>query len=110
MQWETSIDDALSAVDAKLQDGYSDPVAALWDEHSGGMAETLTDCGGILERFAKTPPDATARGVLRGLQAACEAMASATDDSGSHTFDSSGYERAKAQLRRALAELEAVAP
>jgi hypothetical protein len=114
LQWASgqagSIQDALAQVDGKLNAGAADPIAALWAEHSGGAATTITACAEILDRFAKTPPNESTRHVSDDLHAACQALSTASDDSAGHTFDPSGYARAKAQLRRAINELETVAP
>lgn len=104
--WPADIDGAFAAVDKKLGNSVADPIKALWDEHSGGDALRVTDCHSDIARYAKSPPDALARGVLAQLQASCRALESATSPS----FSKRGYESAKRQVRATIAELEKLSP
>jgi hypothetical protein len=108
--WALEMQPALADVDKKLRDGSTDPIADLWAEHAGGEAGTVGSCSEILDRYAKSPPNATATQILDRLHSSCDSLSSASDDSAGSQFDESAYQQAKARLNRAVTELQAVAP
>lgn len=108
--WTLGMQPALADVDKKVSGGSADPIADLWADHFGGEAGTVSDCRDILDRYAKTPPNATADRLLEGLHSSCDALSAATDDSDGSHFDEAAYQKAKARLRRAISQLQAVAP
>lgn len=106
-----SIQDVMAQFDTALRSGSADPGADLWAEHAGGIALTITDCGDILDRYVKgSPPDEPAQRTLSALHDACQALASAADDGQGHRFDKTAFRRAEIQMRRALSQLDAIAP
>jgi hypothetical protein len=105
--WTAEIESALASVDRELRAGASNPIQALWDEHSGGDATTVGSCSEILDRSVTSPPDAQAQHVLDQLHAACGALESAADIS---NFEEQAYQRAKAQMRAAITALRVLAP
>ena len=108
--WTLDMQPALADVDKKVSGGSADPIADLWADHFGGEAGTVSACRDGLDRYAKTPPNATAARLLDGLHSACDALSAASDDSGGSHFDEAAYRQAKARLRRAVTQLQAVAP
>jgi hypothetical protein len=108
--WALEMQPALAEVDKKLRDGSADPIADLWAEHSGGAAGTVTACREILDRYATSPPNATATRILDHLHSSCDSLSAATDDSAGGQFDEAAYQQAKGQLNGAVTELQAVAP
>jgi hypothetical protein len=64
--------------------------------------------GGVTHMFGRVTD--TARKLLDHLQAACDALARATDDSAGSHFDAAAYQRGKTQLQGVIGELDAVTP
>jgi hypothetical protein len=106
-QWTSDIERAFASVDREIAAGAANPIQALWEEHSGGDAGTVSSCTDILDRYVTTPSTASATRALARLHNACAALEGATNID---SFDGGGYEVAKSQMRSAIANLRRLAP